>query len=663
MQKNYIEKINLTGNPFVDTGIAVLAAQSGCEDIDELTLDHLKKVHGDGEHLAVLSYNLKSTSMIFTTNCLVLQNRIAKDKKIHYYSKMTTAILSNIGLEDIHQRCESCGNQYSLDLDRLFRRTLVPLGYKDGKRFVGRDWFPLAGSMGSDAQALPSCSRSINMCAKCLFAVQYLPLGVILIRGRLTLFQSTSKKFWYQVVKSIADEINERVSVKNDMATLSAKEGSAVAVRRILLVMQRGIKLDPGTSFFMWMFSNAGTGADCEIDEIPNFALLFLDRATKYGLTNEIMDLLHNEKKTFANSLLYCISKRKDYQALYPYGRSLGVSPKLFLLYQLQVRNYDTKSLATAYAIAKYVRSRIEAKKFDDLKKDIDNKIEKQNVVRKIIVLMVAEGLITFNEYYSLFSRPSVSGIKLNYDAWKLVRYHMHHIDGDNNKPVPLADLKNDSKENEQESNIQLNRVIYAATALFNLYVSRKGIDKFQKDILDRIAHRKVNIIWLRNQFAKLAEQYDGFTYDDWKYLCMDEEGKESVFELLYLFRLVWTEWIYKQAIPVMPEYPAATYKPPYLETDISQEQQNLVKKIADGYIDKKGLSKFEKYVLQEIRSGKKGLHWFREQFGLLDKDFSEDKWENLLKDKNGKSIAWQVLFQFQLLLANYFRQHTFKVL
>jgi hypothetical protein len=32
--------------------------------------------------------------------------------------------------------------------------------------------------MGSDAQAIPTASRSLNMCVKCLFAVQYLPQGV-----------------------------------------------------------------------------------------------------------------------------------------------------------------------------------------------------------------------------------------------------------------------------------------------------------------------------------------------------------------------------------------------------------------------------------------------------------------------------------------------------
>ena len=62
--------ISLTGNPFVDTGLAVLAYKSHCESIDELTLEKMKAVHGDGTELARRNSKLKSTSMIFTINSL-----------------------------------------------------------------------------------------------------------------------------------------------------------------------------------------------------------------------------------------------------------------------------------------------------------------------------------------------------------------------------------------------------------------------------------------------------------------------------------------------------------------------------------------------------------------------------------------------------------------
>ena len=139
---------------------------------------------------------------------------------------MTTALLGYIGLEDLQERCESCGNRHSMDINRLFTEILVPLGYSGGTRYIGRDWFPLAGSMGSDAQALPSASRAPNLCAKCLFAVHYLPLGVILVNGKLALFQSTSKFFWYSLVNNIARKIKERIYA-NNLNTIGSKERSA----------------------------------------------------------------------------------------------------------------------------------------------------------------------------------------------------------------------------------------------------------------------------------------------------------------------------------------------------------------------------------------------------------------------------------------------------
>ena len=226
--------ISLTGNPFVDTGLAVLAFKSHCENIDDLTLEKIKEVHGDGTELARRNSKLKSTSMIFTVNSLVTHPGIKPaEKRLQLYSTITTALMNKIGSEDIHERCESCGNKYSLNLDKLIRETLVPLGLKDDSRYTGRDWFPLAGSIGSDAQALPAASRTPNLCAKCLFAVHYLPQGVILRDGKLAVFQSTSRSFFYSYICQIVADVENRISA-NNFETRGSKEGSAAVVEKTL---------------------------------------------------------------------------------------------------------------------------------------------------------------------------------------------------------------------------------------------------------------------------------------------------------------------------------------------------------------------------------------------------------------------------------------------
>lgn len=307
-------QVALTGNPFVDTGLGVIGALCSCENIDDLTQEQMHKLHGSGESLGRWNSKLKSTNIVFGMNSLILQNQIKPEKRILYYSKMTTALLNNIGLEDVQERYESCGNPNSLDINKLFTETLIPLGYSKGTRYIGRDWFPLAGSIGNDAQALPSASRAPNLCAKCLFAVHYLPLGVILVNGKLAVFQSTSKNFWYTLVDIIANEVKGRIYA-NNFTTIGSKEGSISEVTRILNVMEEMHEedLEPETSVFVWSFSNSGNGPYCHIDEIPNTALRFLYKAIRHVPRKEITEIIIKDKKnTPEYSFINCISKGTD---------------------------------------------------------------------------------------------------------------------------------------------------------------------------------------------------------------------------------------------------------------------------------------------------------------------------------------------------------------
>lgn len=645
-------KIELTGNPFVDTGLAVLATLANCRDIDDLTLDHMKKVHQNGEQLARWNSKLKSTSMIFTINSLATHPGIKDyEKRVLYYSKMTTGILNKIGKEDIKERCECCGHTYSLDIDKLAKEILVPLGNKDAKRYVGRDWFPLAGSVGSDAQALPASSRAPNICATCLFAVHYLPLGVLLINGRLAVFQSTSTSFWYDYVRLITEEIRRRISA-GDTSTLGSKEGSIAAIKRILSVMEEMHKdeLPAGTSLFVWRFSNSGTGPDCEIREIPSPALVFLQKAVQHGCRKEIEDVIAKDRNP-EYSFLNCISKGTDYSFLYPFKKFNGVSPKLFFLYQTYIRHINPASLKTAHKIAEYAKSKFDRKEFESLGKDIDRDFAKQNALRRLIVIMVEGKILSFGEYMGLFSADSGASIGINRDAWKFVKYYMHHI--------------GEFYETEQKSIIRnyenSDKISYVGAVIFNSIVNDKGIEKFQQTVLEPLARGKLGLPWLRRQFVKNAEKYEGFTYEDWKSLCLNEQGKESVSELLFRFRLMWIEWTNKKSAPEIRK-PVPLTEPRDLETDLLQEHKDLLARIMNDYLSRKGISRFQKHVLEELKRGEKDLFWFRRRLSLFQKKFDDDgTWDAFLRDSNGNSIKTLRLFQLSLYLVNSYRKHLFK--
>lgn len=667
-------EVQLTGNPFVDTGLGVIAYLAGCRDIHSLRLQDLHKVHRDGKTLTQRNLELKSMTMIFSNNSLATNPAIKDPKKrIEYYSALTTAIMNNIGKEDLAERCESCGNDRSLDIDTLVRKTLVPLGFNDSTKYVGRDWFPLAGSMGSDAQALPSASRAPNICAKCLFSVHYLPLGVLLVNGRLALFQSTSLSFWFEMVREIAGEIDDRVRA-NIFDTLGAKEGSTSAVSRLFKIM-RDAELDdlePESTLFLWLFSNSGTAPDCSLEEIPNSALKFIQSATRTVVDfKEISKLLNADKGRSADfSLLGCISRGVDYDLLYPKRGYSGVSNELFSTYQVTIRNVPLSRLRTAHKVAAYLRKVIsDSKQLQRITKDISQELSIQNEVRKAVANMIQQGLLTYEEYSSLFLDLTSVHLKINHDAWKFIKFYLPK---DLVKfPATLA-----SNENKKEAaNFNLNtpegqkpeyykRLQYVAARIYEIFLEERGKEKLPV-LLSSIARRETKPSWLQMQFIKLADKHDGFTYSDWAALCVGENGKDLSWEVLTQLRLIWTERLQNRTIAseAVKDRDGISQEFPALKKTAQRDQyEELASKIVSRYLEKNGEGKLRKYVLEGLRKRELGLYWFREQLSSIDSRFKDDDyWAEFLEDGDGKSIPLTRLFQLHLSMRNVLRQHTFK--
>ncbi len=196
----------------------------------------------------------------------------------------------------------------------------------------------------------------------------------------------------------------------------------------------------------------------------------------------------------------------------------------------MNVRNYPVRSLHTAYKIAQYINSKIDV---DDKTQgiDIDKDTKKQTRVKKRIIEMAEEGGITFDEYYDLFvSSPHLG------NPWKLVKYYM------------LSDVKQfkaiEKEDNKLNDNNQeyKNKAVSVGTAIYNSYIERRGKDRFEKDVLGGLAHNHLHATWLRTQFQRLAEENEDSDLEaNWKPLCINKQGEESVYELLDLFRLLFT--------------------------------------------------------------------------------------------------------------------------
>src|SRR5687768_1566698 len=112
MKKQLSDYGLLTGNPFVDNGLAVIASLANCNQIEDLTLRKMRHVHGDGMVLARNNERLRSTSSIFLDSMLTHPSpSFSKNpKRLANYAKITTAILRNVGHEMIQENCDICGN-------------------------------------------------------------------------------------------------------------------------------------------------------------------------------------------------------------------------------------------------------------------------------------------------------------------------------------------------------------------------------------------------------------------------------------------------------------------------------------------------------------------------------------------------------------------------
>jgi hypothetical protein len=247
------------------------------------------------------------------------------------------------------------------------------------------------------------------------------------------------------------------------------------------------------------------------------------------------MDLESLHRKTsYRYSFLNCITEQQDYYFLYPsYQKNLdGASPELFLMYQTYILKYPTKTLRTSYKIAEYLRSKVDTEK---MAINIQRDIKKQNTVRKWIVNMVSEGVITFDEYYDLFIRTPLD----RRNPWMLVKYYML-----TNKTVLFKDI---DKENVSYYRQEYkDRVVNVGTTIYDKYLADKGRARFVK-LLGRLAGGYIHKNWLITQFERLADDDKDFDYtENWNALCKNEHGEEDVYRLLYLFRLLWTAFINK---------------------------------------------------------------------------------------------------------------------
>jgi len=539
----------VTGNPFVDTGQAVIACLAGKESFTQMNHDDVKRVFGVGDDLSDWNSRLKSFTMVFGNNGPLYQPPRGikfKETRKRNYSLILSGLLDQI--ENVNRDsgvCECCGEFHAVDINAAYEQVDDD---KESNHVIGRDLFPLIGSLGSDAQALPSSSRMFNICPRCLFAVAYIPIGTRLLSGKLMVFEGAHQPFVQDLIKSIVDENRRLLSVGGDsIETIGKKRPSGETVKWLCARFsdfqraQKRKELPKNAELDIWLFSNSGTNPNCEIMQIPDVSVRFFWDAAKHGLDTEIASLAIADKfiKNSDYHLLNSIRNKTDYVGLYPIKKYDGASVSMFAFYQTRLLGVSYNTLVASQKLAEGLLPDNTKEQKAWIKSDVFKDIKKRNILKGKIIEMVEDERLSIDDYFHIFPVKSLYPLQASFKGFDMVRYFLRHLDDDI--------LNYESKEYIEGESVKMNpKVLEASHLYFNDYVENRGLKRFKKDVLDEFKSGTKHVYWIKNVMCDLSERHEGFGPDGWDNfwhdLCHDENGNFAGYELLFQMRLALTD-------------------------------------------------------------------------------------------------------------------------
>jgi hypothetical protein len=422
---------------------------------------------------------------------------------------------------------------------------------------IGRDWFPLIGSF-NDAQALPAASRSANLSALCLLAVQFLPLGVLLLNGRLACFQTNDfgigkAPIFQFFVEAIHEQLTQRSALqKGKLNTLGEKQGTTPTALVLfqqfdnLQRYQRVLQLPEYITLNILTFSNSGTSPECDVTEVPNSALQFLWEAARL-YPQELESYLRTEGNDKEFQLLTRMQREQDYLSFYPRKikdsktkkESVRVADRgLFELYNKRVLKISNETLRTAEQIAEKLKQRLKSKKDSKtLTAMVKSLGDSQKItdfyapIKGYLAEMAEDGLLVLDEYTGLFP-VQLHPLKANMNrGMRLIWYYLNQ----NTLQAQRA-----TSAGEDKNMFTHPKIRQFANQMFRYYIQDKNwsLSKFKTRILEGFRRKQISNWDVQQWFLNLAETQDGYTNEDWDDLCRDDEGNNAMHEVIFQLRL-----------------------------------------------------------------------------------------------------------------------------
>ncbi|MHA1381159.1 MAG: hypothetical protein ACTSRG_22555 [Candidatus Helarchaeota archaeon] len=432
--KTYLE---LTGNIFVDQGQITLQCMLNKPLSSRISVSDIMNLKASNEIYGIkwIAKNLDrfdSFSMLYTTNHMKMQSGFKPDNE-KIFLKFLELLIDEIynqynpDNKEKPEMCDICGLRYNFNFDEGYEEILKEnhSKYNPKKRDINfrcRNFFPLAGSMGSESQTFSNMSIAPNICPRCLFVIYYLPFSAQVIEGNLAIFQSSNLEIQYDMAKVLTSEYQKIIGLTSAKAKFpnigkKLKSKNQRIFESFFEYFQMILPTSPTRSDYqdkfpdknlqiiLWKYSNSGQGPFLDIEHIPNTAILFIYLSYCLDLKNTLIDLIKEENKRikYPPNLLYnCIRSKRLYKFENLISKKFQVDPKLQFLYYYYILGLSRREIEILVMISRQIQSMFKSK--ENLERSLKKYSQIKIFINKAIRELIKNNKIKMNDYYLTFT-------------------------------------------------------------------------------------------------------------------------------------------------------------------------------------------------------------------------------------------------------------------
>lgn len=406
--------IQITGNPFIDSGIYALTTKLK-KDISEITVDDLIKESEEISKLYVNSLWKKNMHTIFPNSVLVNPASTNDPNLKEKYFDSLNKLIDSIGPVQNEGACIGCG-----------RRSV--------KEVFGKDAIPLTGSK-SLTNYFSFANSGADYCSLCALLIQFSPLTLYRCGKKMILLHSDSKKvmdFW---AKKAIKNIDLQISSGEYSGCYN--KGITRPTNAIFNIISQVIKSGrrwrgENPSFNFYYFTNFNQEPELDIFTLPTNVFKFLTeippedwsnwsfivkKAYKYVKWENVEndeDYKNNPNTVFNNLLEGKSILRSFYSTKY---KKTYCTWKLTKSYMNEVWKMDEKRIEVIKDVgdrlSDYIKNNDSLKTLTSLE-HASNYNNFRNILRKILKNKINNGddelLFTFDEYViSLFPEGNMT--------------------------------------------------------------------------------------------------------------------------------------------------------------------------------------------------------------------------------------------------------------